>query len=82
MEMAGVIMASETVVNLVGVLSPLCLMKTKKMLLELNPGDQIHVVLKDSEVINDLKKIIDCSADEIVQFKKVQNYYLISIQKG
>ena len=75
-------MPSESVVNLVGVLSPFCLMKTKKMLLELNPGEMVHILIQDSEVISDLKRIIDCSSDEIVKIQKKGNHFKISIKKG
>jgi len=75
-------MSSKPVLNLVGVLSPFCLLKIKKMLMENTSGESIQVLLQDFDVIDDLKKIIDCSTDEIVKIQKKKNHYKITIRKG
>ncbi len=75
-------MPTKSVVNLVGVYSGFSLMITKKMLLDINPGERIHILLQDPEVIDDLNRIIDNSKDEIINILKEQDHFKISIQKG
>jgi TusA-related sulfurtransferase len=74
--------SSKPVLNLVGVLSPFCLLKIKKMLMENASGENIQVLLQDFDVIDDLKKILDFSVDEIVEIQKKKNHYKITIRKG
>ncbi|MBT4288565.1 MAG: hypothetical protein HOD92_14665 [Deltaproteobacteria bacterium] len=75
-------MSSKPVLNLVGVLSPFCLLKIKKMLMENASGESFQVLLQDFDVIDDLKNILDCSVDEIVEIQKKKNHYKITIRKG
>jgi len=69
-------------VNLVGVLSPICLLKINKLLLELRPGKIVHVLLRDTEIVDDLKKILKNSSDSIVGVDVEDDHLNVSIQKG
>jgi len=74
--------SSKPVLNLVGVLSPFCLLKIKKSLSETTSGESIQVLLQDFDVIDDLKKILNCCSDEIIEIQKKRNHYKIFIRKG
>ena len=52
------------------------------MLMENASGENIQVLLQDFDVIDDLKNILDCSVDEIVEIQKKKNHYKITIRKG
>ena len=75
-------MSKESVVNLIGIFSPICLMKVKQLLLGLNSGEKLQILIQDFEVINDLERILGCSSDKIIDMKKEQNHFRISILKG
>jgi TusA-related sulfurtransferase len=75
-------MTQESAINLIGVFSPFCLMKIKQLMLGLSRGESLQILLQDSEVVDDLKRIFDCSSDDIIDIREEQNHFRILIRKG
>ncbi len=75
-------MAQESVLDLIGEISPICLMKIKHQLLGMQRGEKLQILIRDTEVVNNLKIIIDRSSDEIIDSVKEQNHLRIMIRKG
>jgi len=69
-------------VNLIGVISPVCLLECKKAIKELKSGEQVIFLLDDTVVANDLITIIERSKDRIVDVDKKADHCQIAIQKG
>ncbi len=75
-------MGSIKALDLVGVIQPICLLKCKKALSELNKGEIMEVYIQDPEVVEDLKKILLESGDEVVDVNKEEDRFRIRIRKG
>lgn len=75
-------MASNLKLNLVGILSPICLLKCKSVLAQMNCGDILEISLQDPDVVEELTKIIERSPDRLIKTGKKQEDYLIHIKKG
>lgn len=75
-------MPKKTIINLIGILSPFCLMKIKQQLSGLERGEILLVLLQDKEVLSDLRKILECSADKIIDVKNEQTHFKVLIQKS
>ena len=69
-------------VNLIDTVSWLSLLKCKDMLSKMTMGDVLEVLIKDHEVIEDLKKIINRSQDQVFQTLREEDHYRIRIKKG
>ena len=68
--------------NLVGVVSPVCLLKCQSALNILKPGDILEVMVQDPEVVNNLQKIIERSANQVVKTERRDEYFQIFIRRG
>ena len=55
-------------INLIDTVSWLSLLKCKDALSKMTMGDELEVLIKDHEVIEDLKKIVNRSQDQLLQF--------------
>jgi TusA-related sulfurtransferase len=73
--------ASSTL-DLIGVVSPICLLKCKSALSRLNPGEVIEVMVQDEEVVESLSMILKQSQDSMESFTKEGECFRISIRKG
>jgi len=69
-------------INLVGVVSPVCLLKCQSALNILKPGDMLEVMVQDPEVVNNLQKIIERSANQVVKTERRDEYFQIFIRRG
>ena len=67
---------------LIGVVSPICLLKCKSALSRLNPGEVLDVLVQDEEVVESLSMILKQSQDRMEAFSKEGECYRISIRKG
>ncbi len=68
--------------NLVGVVQPVCLLKCQSTLSLLNPGDVLEVSVQDPEVVHNLQKIIERSANQVVKTERKDEYFQIFIRRG
>jgi len=75
-------MASKNVLNLLGVISPLDLLKCQTCLKSMEKGEIIEVVLADEDVVENLIQIISRSEDEIIYTKKKNKNISLGIKKG
>ena len=74
-------MVATTELNMVGVLSPVCLLKCKDALRTMPPGQVVVVTLEDPEVVDALVTIIGRSADAIVRMDRQGDRYRVAIRK-
>jgi TusA-related sulfurtransferase len=75
-------MTSKLEINLIDTVSWLSLLKCKDMLSKMALGDVLEVLIKDSEVIEDLTKIVNRSQDQLLQTLREEDNYRIRIKKG
>ncbi len=68
--------------NLVGVIEPICLLKCQNELAKLNSGDRLDVLIQDPVVIEDLKKILGPSPNEIITVSQEKDCFRVRIRKG
>ena len=68
--------------DLIGVVSPICLLKCKSALARLNPGEVLEVIVQDDEVVKSLSMILKESHDSMEAFTKEGECFRISIRKG
>ena len=74
--------AKTSQLNLVGVVSPVCLLKCQSALNILKSGDVLEVMVQDPEVVNNLQKIIERSANQVVKTEQKDEYFQIFIRRG
>jgi TusA-related sulfurtransferase len=68
--------------NLIGIISPLDLLKCKRLLNKMQPGEQLEVVIADKKVAENLITVIKRSTDKLAYKKKHHHQYYIGIIKG
>ncbi len=68
--------------NLVGVVSPVCLLKCQSALNMLKPGDVLVAMVQDPEVVNNLQKIIERSANQVLKTEQRDEYFQLFIRRG
>ena len=69
-------------INLVGVVSPICLLKCQSALDMLKPGNVLEVMVQDPEVVCNLQKIIERSANQVIKTEQNDEYFQIFIRRG
>lgn len=75
-------MDSKIKLDLVGVVSPLCLMKCKSCLQSMTSGEIVEVRIEDPDVVDELVVIIGRSKDLIIDRKREKDCHRIRIRKG
>jgi len=75
-------MDSKLELDLVGVISPVCLLKCKSCLKSMSAGETMDVLVQDPEVVEELERIIERSVDEVTDCNKEGDTYRICILKG
>jgi TusA-related sulfurtransferase len=75
-------MASKSILDLRGVISPLNLLKCKSCLKFMDKGDVLEVLLEDIDVVRDLRMIVQRSNDEVVYTRKMVDGFCLGIEKG
>lgn len=68
--------------DLIGVVSPVCLLKCKSELTRMNAGDVLEILLQDPEAVEELVKIIERSKDQVISKKPEEDHYRIRVRKG
>ena len=68
--------------DLIGVMLPVCLLKSKSVLSKMNAGDVLEISLQDPEVVEELIKIIERSQDQVMSSKRKGDDYIVHIKKG
>ena len=75
-------MPSNSKLDLIGVISPLCLLKCKSVLAGMESGHVLEVWLQDPDVVEELIKIIDHSQDTVITLERERDHYRTYIKKG
>ena len=75
-------MASTAQLNLIGVVSPFCLLAFKGALVEIEPGQVLEVLVEDPEVADDLARLVDRSEDRLVGRLLGENHVCIRVQRA
>jgi TusA-related sulfurtransferase len=75
-------MPSITELNLIGVATPICLLKCKRVLAGMNAGEMLEILLQDPDVVEELVKIVTRSADKVIQSAPEGDHYRIRLIKG
>ncbi len=70
------------ILDLLGVISPVCLLKCKNALNELSSGEVLEVLVEDPEVVESLSVILKQSQDQVEGFLREGDHFRISIRKG
>ena len=68
--------------DLIGVVSPVCLLKCKSVLARMSAGDVLEIFLQDFEVVEELIKIIQPSKDQVISNELERDHYRICVKKG
>jgi len=69
-------------INLVGLVSPICLLELKRALSKLDRGQVLEVFIQDYQVAARIIKIVDRSQDRLLDWREADSAYRIRIQKG
>ena len=75
-------MSANVELDLIGVLSPLCLLKCKSVLSAMESGHVLEVLLQDHDVVKELSKIINYSQDAVIKLEKGRDHYRTYIKKA
>ncbi|MFC1829146.1 sulfurtransferase TusA family protein [Thermodesulfobacteriota bacterium] len=67
--------------DLIGVISPVCILKCKSELARMNAGSILEVLLQDPEVVEELIKIVQRSKDRVIKSKQEGDHYRIWLKK-
>jgi TusA-related sulfurtransferase len=74
-------MKSTCKLDLIHIISPLCLLKCKSELNRLNSGEVLEIWLQDYEVVENIEKIISLSNDRIIGADKANDRFCLYIEK-
>jgi TusA-related sulfurtransferase len=72
----------ENELDLIGVVSPVCLLKCKSVLTQMRTGEVLEILLQDPDVVEELLKIIARSTDKVIQSTQEGDHYRIRLIKG
>lgn len=75
-------MAKTAKLDLLGVVTPICLLKSKEALGRMHPGEVLEIWVQDPEVIESLSKILEHSGDRLEGSFKEKDSYRILVRKG
>ncbi|MFO7753285.1 MAG: sulfurtransferase TusA family protein [Desulfobacteraceae bacterium] len=75
-------MAADNILDLRGVITPLCLFQCKSVLKTLDKGQVLEVKLTDEDVIHDLAMIVARSGDEMLFRNETEGMVRLGIRKG
>ena len=74
-------MPSKPELNLIGVVWPVCLLQCNSELNRLASGEEIDVMVQDSDVLKDLLKILERSSEHTVVTVQDGDHYRLHIKK-
>lgn len=65
-----------------GLRCPLPILKAKKQLQELRPGQVLRVLADDPGSVNDFRSFARHTTNELVDFQELDNHYLFVLRRG
>ena len=75
-------MAVNQELNLIGVISPFCLLEFKSALARIRPMQILEVLIQDPEVAEDLVRIVDRSEDLLIAREAVGDHFCLRVQRA
>ncbi len=75
-------MQTVSTLNLIGVVSPFCLMEFKSALVLVGEGQMLEVLIQDPSVVEDLVRLVEHSNDRLVELKKEGNCYHLVVLRS
>jgi len=75
-------MAAQVELNLIGVISPFCLLEFKNALARIQPRQIMEVLIQDPEVAEDLVRIVERSEDLLISRKTVGDHFSFRVQRA
>ena len=78
----GCYMAVNQKLNLIGVVSPFCLLEFKNALTRLKGGQLLEVLIQDPEVVHDLIRLVERSDDRLVERSRIGSQYRIIVERA
>ena len=75
-------MPSTSEVDLCGIAWPVCLLKFKSALNDLDADDVLEVLTRDPEVVEYIMMIVNRSRDRLINQQKEGHIYRLSVEKG
>jgi TusA-related sulfurtransferase len=67
--------------NLIGVVSPFCLLEFKAALSRLRPGQILEILIRDPEVMRDLVRLVDHSPDRLLGSEKIGKTFRLVVKR-
>ena len=74
-------MAADHILDLRGVITPLCLFQCKSVLKTLAEGQVLEVMLADEDVVHDLSMIVERSGDEMLYQNEKEGMVSLGIKR-
>jgi len=74
-------MADISKLNLIGIVSPFCLLEFKHALARVGHGQMLEVLIQDPDVADDLVRLVDRSDDRLVERKRIDHKFQILVQR-
>ena len=68
--------------NLIGVVSPFCLLEFKAALAGFRPGQALEVSVQDPEVVDDLIRLVNRSEDRLLELKRVGKTFRLTVERA
>ena len=68
--------------DLLGVVNPICLLKSKDAISKMRRGDVLEIWVQDAEVVESLTKILEHSGDRVEGTFEEKDRYRILVRKG
>ena len=75
-------MAANTQLNMIGMVSPFCLLAFKAALGRLKPRQVLEVCVRDPDVMADLVRLLHHSPDRLLEQVRVGDHYRIRVERA
>lgn len=75
-------MAANIQLNMIGMVSPFCLLAFKAALARLKPRQVLEVCVRDPDVMADLVRLLHHSTDRLLEQVRVGDHYRIRVERA
>jgi len=75
-------MAANIQLNMIGMVSPFCLLAFKAALARLKPRQVLEVCVRDPDVVADLVRLLHHSTDLLLEQVRVGDHYRIRVERA
>ena len=75
-------MAANPQLDLIGVVSPFCLLQFKTAMARVRPFQVLDVLIEDPAVVTDLVRLVNRSEDRLLASERIGDHYRIRVQRA